>query len=65
VGTANLKYRTQWLLALHHGNGAYIEKQKRKAEWGKLKSLRDSGAISREEFKNKRQKCSDNMLSGH
>ena len=30
---------------------AYIEKQERKAEWEKLKSLRDAGTISREEFK--------------
>jgi hypothetical protein len=30
---------------------AYIEKQERKAEWEKLKSLRDAGTISREELK--------------
>lgn len=30
---------------------ASIEKQERKGEWEKLKSLRDSGTISSEEFK--------------
>lgn len=30
---------------------AYIERQERKSEWEKLKSLRDTGQISREEFK--------------
>ena len=32
----------------------FIEKQERKAEWEQLKSLRDSGAISREEFKQRK-----------
>jgi hypothetical protein len=36
----------------------YIEKeerkQERKAEWEKLKSLRDTGTISREEFKKRK-----------
>lgn len=31
-----------------------IGKQERKAEWEKLKSLRDTGAISREEFKKRK-----------
>ena len=31
-----------------------IEKQERKAEWEELKSLRDTGAISREEFKKRK-----------
>ncbi|MDG4597184.1 MAG: SHOCT domain-containing protein [Candidatus Contendobacter sp.] len=35
---------------------AYIEKQERKAEWEKLKSLRDAGTISREEFKKRKAK---------
>jgi hypothetical protein len=30
---------------------AHIEKQERNAEWENLKSLRDTGAISKEEFK--------------
>jgi len=33
---------------------AYIEKQERKAEWEKLKSMRDAGTISREEFKKRK-----------
>lgn len=33
---------------------ADIEKQARKAEWEKLKSLRDTGTISREEFKKRK-----------
>jgi len=36
---------------------AYIEeheRMKRKAEWDKLKALRDSGEISKEEFKNRK-----------
>ena len=32
----------------------FIEKQERKAEWEQLKSLRDSGAVSREEFKQRK-----------
>ncbi|CAK8720316.1 MAG: Short C-terminal domain-containing protein [Candidatus Electronema aureum] len=32
----------------------YLAKQERKAEWEKLKSLRDTGAISREEFKKRK-----------
>ena len=32
----------------------WIEKQERKAKWEKLKSLRDTGAISREEFKKRK-----------
>lgn len=35
---------------------AYIEKQEKKAEWEELKSLRDSGEISREEFKKRKNK---------
>lgn len=31
-----------------------IERQEKKAKWEKLKSLRDSGAISREEFKKRK-----------
>ncbi len=31
-----------------------IEKQERKTEWEKLKSLRDTGAISPEEFKKRK-----------
>jgi multidrug resistance efflux pump len=31
-----------------------IEKQERKNEWEKLKALRDTGAISREEFKKRK-----------
>ncbi len=30
------------------------EKQEKKAEWVKLKSLRDTGAISREDFKKRK-----------
>ncbi len=33
---------------------AYIEKQERKAEWEKLKSLRDTGEISKEELKKRK-----------
>ena len=33
---------------------AYIEKQERKAEWEKLKSLRDAGTMSREELKKRK-----------
>lgn len=33
---------------------AYIDRIKRKAEWDKLKALRDSGDISKEEFKNRK-----------
>ena len=33
---------------------AYVEKQEQKAEWEELKSLRDSGKISREEFKKRK-----------
>jgi hypothetical protein len=33
---------------------AYIEAQERKAEWEKLKSLRDCGQISKEEFKKRK-----------
>jgi hypothetical protein len=32
----------------------FIEKQEGKAEWEQLKSLRDSEAISREEFKKRK-----------
>ncbi|SHI09946.1 SHOCT domain-containing protein [Desulfofustis glycolicus] len=33
---------------------AEIERQERKEEWEKLKSLRDTGTISREEFKKRK-----------
>ena len=36
------------------GEWAEIEKQERKAEWEKLKSLRDTEAISSEEFKKRK-----------
>ncbi|MCI5134732.1 MAG: hypothetical protein D3920_06600 [Candidatus Electrothrix sp. AW2] len=32
----------------------YIEKQEQKREWEKLKILRDTGVISREEFKKRK-----------
>ena len=32
----------------------HIEKQEMRSEWEKLKSLRDTGAISREEFKKRK-----------
>jgi hypothetical protein len=35
-------------------NWVYIEKQEKKAKWKKLKSLRDSGEISKEEFKKRK-----------
>jgi hypothetical protein len=33
----------------------YIEKQERKTEWEKLKCLRDTGEISREELKKRKE----------
>ena len=53
LGIAKLRYRMQGLLVLHHENGAYIEKRK-EVEYEKLKSLRDAGTISREEFKKRK-----------
>ena len=53
LGIAKLRYKMQGLLVLHHGNRLTLKKE-RKVEYEKLKSLRDAGTISREEFKKRK-----------
>lgn len=46
-----------------HADMSYVEEQERKKEWEKLKALRDSGQITKEEFKKRKTALFSNDIN--